>query len=326
MPSAFVTGATGFVGGHLVRVLEAQGWDVVCLRRTPPKDGTPSPAYVLGDITDEASLLAGMPSDYDAVFHVAADIRHWHVINEAQNRINIGGTRNVARTALARGAKRFVHCSSDAVWGLRLPMLREDVPRRGADEPVNYHRSKFWAEEEIRCALDQGLDAVMVNPTNILGPGDVHGWSMFAVSVDRGMNLRPPPGAGAFVHVDEVAKAMVRAAEVGRTGHNYLLGGVNASYLEFAQACARALGKSEPRRAAAVRATMKDARAQEARALVTGREPGISVDTARVLCATLAVDSGKAIRELGFVARPLDEIMTETVAWLREAGLVAPAV
>ncbi len=323
MPTAFVTGATGFLGAHVARKLREGGWDVTCLRRTAPPEGDGAESYVLGDVTDPESIASGLPRKCDAVFHVAADIAHWKAKDAQQNLVNIGGTRNMARAALAAGVGRFIHCSSDAVWGLKTPVLREDAPRLGVEEPINYQRSKFWAEEEIRCAIDQGLDAVMVNPTNILGPGDVKGWSLFPVSIHLGYTRAAPPGAGAFAYVEDVADAMVAAATLGRTGHNYLLGGTNATYLEFARLCADRMNMPFPAKPRSAASVIGEARKLEAEAATTGQEPPLSVDTARVLCSTLKVDSSKAMRELGFRARPLPELVELTLAWLRTSGMIA---
>lgn len=321
MPKAYVTGATGFLGGHVARTLREAGWDILCLRRTAPSDASGVDAYALGDVTDYESLAASIPRNCDAVFHIAADITHWKGASEQQNRINVGGTRNVARAALAAGVGRFVHCSSDAVWGLRLPLIREDMPRLGVEEPINYQRSKFWGEEEIRCAMDLGLDAVTVNPTNVLGPGDVKGWSRVPVHIYEGHLTAAPPGSGAFAYVEDVAAATVAAYSKGRSGHNYLLGGVNATYLEFMRLCAERVGVPfaiEPEQAAAV---LAHAAAIEAEADRTGEPPqGIGTDHALVFCADVVVDSGKAIRELGFRTREMAELVDLTVAWLRQEG------
>ncbi len=318
---AFVTGSTGFLGAHVARKLTEQGWRVVRLRRSPPAAGSDE-EYVIGDVTDRDSIVRGLPMGCDAVFHIAADISHWSQDQVRQNKTNVEGTRNVARAALTARAKRFVHCSSDAVWGLQTPLLREDVPRLGAYEAINYQRSKFWAEEEIRCAMDQGLDAVLVNPTNILGAGDVQGWSLFPVGIHTGQTRAAPPGAGAFVHVEDVADAMIAAADRGRTGHNYLLGGVNASYLHFAQLCAARLGKPFPAEPRTADSIINEARELEAEAAKTGERPWLTVDTALVLCATLEVDSSKAIRELDFRVQPIEALVDSTLDWLREAGLI----
>ncbi len=323
MPLAFVTGSTGFLGAHVARKLVEKGWRVVSLVRRPSA-GNPAGEHVTGDVTDYASVVRGLPHDCDAVFHIAADISHWHADSARQNRTNVEGTRNVARAALAAGAKRFVHCSSDAVWGLQTPVLREDVPRLGALEPINYQRSKFWAEEEVRCAIDQGLDAVIVNPTNIVGPGDVQGWSLFPVGIYTGQTRSGPPGSGAFVHVEDVADAMINAAYRGRSGHCYLLGGVNASYLEFARLCAAKFGMPFPAEPRGADSIIGEARALEDEASVSGKRPWLTVDTALVLCAKVEVDSSKAVRELEFRIRPLETLVELTLAWLSEAGLLPP--
>lgn len=322
MPTAYVTGASGFLGGHVERRLVETGWEIISLVRKPLDTPRAGVKYVLGDVTDYNALERSIPRHCDAVFHLAADTSHWHMDAERQNKANVEGTRNIALAALAADVKRFVHCSSDAAWGLQIPVLREDVPRRGMEEPINYQRSKYWAEEEVRCIMNLGLDAVMVNPTNVLGTGSVKGWSHVAVQIHQGFIKIAPPGAGAFAYADDTADAMIAAASLGQTGHNYLLGGVNATYLEFMQACARAVGQEFPDKVRSVESLFEEARENEAEALRTGVRPRMSMDYALVYAATLEVDSSKAIRELNFRVRPLDEIVGLTVDWLRANGFI----
>lgn len=324
MPIAYVTGATGFLGGNVVRRLSDNGWDVVVLRRTEPGENEAKLPYQLGDVTDYDRVEASIPKDCDAVFHVAADTAHWKGASKQQNLVNVIGTRNVARASIARGVKKFIHCSSDAVWGLRTPVLREDVPRLGCEEPINYQRSKFWAEEEIRCAIDQGLDAVMVNPTNIMGPGDLKGWSSVAIQIAQGKRKVAPPGSGAFVYSEDVADAMIAAVERGRIGHNYLLGGVNATYQEFMQLCAVKLGMPFADVPEDGEEMIRRAIYAEAEAEITNTRPAkhLTLDYALVFCAKLAVDSSKAEKELGFRVRPLDELLDLTIKALRDVKAI----
>lgn len=317
MPTAYLTGSTGFLGGHVKRLLIKAGWDVTCLCRKRPEEPADGARHVLGDVTDEASIISSMPDGCDAVFHLAADITHWKGASAHQNAVNVGGTRNVARAALAKHAKRFVHCSSDAAWGLQLPLIREDMPRLGCEEPINYQRSKFWGEEEIRCAMQLGLDAVIVNPANILGPGDYHGWSQVPVHMQQGLLRFAPPGSGAFAYVEDVAAAIVAAATLGRTGHNYLLGGVNTSYLTFMTLCAAGLHIPFPDVPISVEALMDIARENEAEADRQGSPPhGVGLDHGLVFAATVIIDSSKAERELDFRARPIEDIVALTLDWL----------
>jgi dihydroflavonol-4-reductase len=322
MATAYVTGASGFLGAHVERRLVETGWDVISLVRKPLDEPREGVRYVLGDVTDYDALTGSIPKHCDAVFHLAADTTHWHAVAERQNEINVGGTRKIALASLAAEVKRFVHCSSDAAWGLQIPVLREDVPRRGMEEPINYQRSKYWAEEEVRCIMNLGLDAVMVNPTNVLGTGAVKGWSHVAVQIHQGFITIAPPGAGAFAYADDTADAMIAAASLGQTGHNYLLGGVNATYLEFMQACARAVGREFPANVRSVESLLAEAEVDEAEGNRTGVKPRLTMDYALVYAASLEVDSSKAIRELGFRVRPLDEIVGLTVDWLRDNGFL----
>ena len=150
---AFVTGGTGFLGLNLVEQLMAAGWQVTALHRTNsdlaeirrfPVD------LVEGDLTDPASLRRVMPYGLDAVFHLAADTSVWARHDDRQTRINVEGTRNVVEAALAAGAKRFVHTSTWNVYGLEQGAIHESSPQLGATSWINYNRTKFLAEEEVR--------------------------------------------------------------------------------------------------------------------------------------------------------------------------------
>ena len=154
MTTAFVTGATGFVGVNLVDRLVRDGWEVTALHRAS-SDLTYlqrfAPGLAVGDVVEADSVLAAMPKDVDAVFHVAASTNFWAVNNSEQTRINVAGTRNVVRAALERGAKRFVHTSSIAAYAPESgTVLREDTPSRAADHWINYFRTKWLAEQEVR--------------------------------------------------------------------------------------------------------------------------------------------------------------------------------
>lgn len=141
---------------------------------------------------------------------------------------------------------------------------------------------------------------------------------------NRLLESTAPPGAGAFTWVEDVADAMIAAAISGRSGHNYLLGGANASYLEFMTLCARELGKPFPAEPQSAASLFAQVAAEESESDRAGRGPRnqLGRDYALVFCAAFEVDSSKAVRELGFRIRPMEEMVRLTVAWLRAAGQI----
>ncbi|MDP6460370.1 MAG: NAD-dependent epimerase/dehydratase family protein, partial [Gemmatimonadota bacterium] len=248
---AFLTGGTGFLGGELVRLLVGGGWKVTALHR-PSSEMTRLRAAAVtpveGTLEDADSLRRAMPEGVDAVFHVAAVVSFWSRRDQEQTRANVIGTRNVVEAALASGAGRFVHTSSIAAFGRHAGIITESTPSNAASSDIRYLQTKALAEEEVRRGMDRGLDAVFLNPANILGPGDSAHWAKLLQMVDRGHLPGLPPGRGSFCHVREVALAHLRAFERGRTGHHYLLGGADADYAVVAREAARILGRTIPER------------------------------------------------------------------------------
>lgn len=323
--TAFVTGATGFVGLNLVEELLAQGWRVVALHRRESdlKYLRRLPAErVAGDVTDAASVRRAMPQGVDAVFHVAGDTSLWSGRDAVQTRVNVDGTRNVVGAALEKRARRFVHTSSISAYGQRYGRIDESARQLGADSPLNYDRSKFLAEEAVRAGLARGLGAVILNPAGILGPYDTRNWARLFLLVAAGRLPGVPPGSRSFCHVREVARAHVAAAERGRTGENYLLGGTDASFLELVREIGAALGKPVPRRATPAWVLRVLGAAGAARGALTKKAPTLTPEAVRMVTGTLTCDCAKAVRDLGYRAVPLGEMVRACAAWLAGEGLL----
>jgi nucleoside-diphosphate-sugar epimerase len=322
MASVFLTGASGFLGGHLLRELREAGCAVRALSRRADSDaaiaacgGVP----VRGELSDSASLRAAL-AGCDTVFHVAADTSMWRVHAQAQTATNLHGTEKLLQAAQGAGVSAFVHTSSVAAFShLVQGVLDETVPQRGAESWINYERTKHLGEQAVRRS---GLPWIVFNPSHVLGPGDRHNWARLIMLVDRERLPGIPPGSGAFADVREIAKAQVRAWQSRRFGQAYLVGGEHASFADLIHRIGAALGKRTPRRTTPAWVLMAYARAVDAWSRVTRTEPEVTPEGAMATCHHLRVDSSKARRELGYVETPLDALLADTLAWMRHEGLV----
>ncbi|MFN7987548.1 MAG: NAD-dependent epimerase/dehydratase family protein [Thermoanaerobaculia bacterium] len=323
MKTAFVTGATGFLGVNLVALLRAEGWRVVAIHRPASRLAELRDLgveLVPGAIDDPSSLERAMPEGVDAVFHVAGNTSVWSRNDAAQTRDNVEGTRNVAAAALARGARRMVHTSSVTVYGLGDFRATEETPP-AEDCPVNYFRTKRLAEREVEAAAARGLATAILRPGNIVGPGDRHNWARLIRLVAAGKLPGSPPGRASWCHVREVARAHLAAAERGGAGGAWGLSCAEASYAEFIATVAAATGGRAPRvlPAPALRAW---AGILSLGAAFTGREPEVTPESVAISCNRVTLDSGLATRELGYRPSTLREMVTDCVAWMRAEGLL----
>ena len=322
MPHVLLTGAAGFLGRHVARELLAAGAEVRALSRRAETDrvlavlgATP----VRGDVTDPDSLRRAM-AGVDAVFHTAADTNTWRPHNDAQTRTNVGGAQHLVKAARDAGVSAFVHTSSVSAYShLVHQVLREDVPQRGGDSWINYERTKYLAERIVR---ESGLPFIISQPAHILGPGDTRNWSRLIRLVDTGKLPGVPPGVGAFADVREIAKAQVRAWQLQRFGESYLMGGEQASFLELITRVGVILGKRTSHRATPAWVLKSFAQVLYLKSLVTRRMPDITPEAAVFTCKELWVDSSKAIAELGYRQTPLDLLLADTIAWMREEKMI----
>jgi len=324
---ALVTGASGFVGSAVARRLVEQGWRVrVLLRPSSDRrniDGLPVEVFVgaLGDGISLAPALAGC-SD---LFHVAADYRLWVPDPAAMFRANVEGTRELMESALAAGLRRVVYTSSVATLGLDRDGAAADetVPSSFADMIGPYKQSKFRAEEEVRrLVVERGLPAVIVNPSTPVGPRDIKptptgrmiveaASGRMPAFVDTGLNL---------VHVEDVAAGHLLAAEKGRIGERYILGGENLSLAEILAEVAALSGRRPPRLRLPLAPLMPIAFLAESWARLTGKEPFVTLDGLRMARKKMYFSSAKARAELGYAPRPVRQGLADAVAWFRQAG------
>jgi dihydroflavonol-4-reductase len=323
MKSAFVTGATGFVGLNLVEELVRQSWEVTALHRAKSdltELGRFPVTLMPGDITDAGSLRAAMPQEVDVVFHVAGNTNLWSKRNAEQTRENVEGTRNVVEAALARGAKKLVLTSSIAAYGQQSGELTEARKSNAKKSWINYQRSKWLAEEEARKGIRAGLPAVILNPGAIVGRYDTGGWARLFFLVAEGRLPGVLPGEISAAHVGEVAKAHIAAAERGKVGENYILAGTRTSFAEMIAIMSELLGKPAPKRVLKPGLLRLIARIQTMRAAITGKPPRLTPESVALSTRSIHCPSTKAQQELGFKIVPIRTMLQESYEWLLASG------
>jgi len=320
-----VTGATGFIGSNVAIALAARGDRVRVLRRTTSRLDALAEApveYVTGDILDPDSLATAMRG-CDVVFHVAAMSQYWRSGKETLYRVNVDGTRHVMQAALAAGVGRVVHTSSVAALG---------YPPRGAlaDETqvfplklswFGYGHSKYLAELEVQKAVAQGLPAVIVNPGIVLGPRDVNfvSGSLIRASVKGQLRVAPPGGSN-MVHVADVVAGQLAAAERGRVGERYILGGENLSHWEAATIIAEVTGGARPLLTLPRWSLGPIARLVDAFNALRRQPPLVAGYQIILGGETFYVDNSKAVRELGLPQTPFRQAAADAYTWYREQG------
>jgi dihydroflavonol-4-reductase len=324
--TAFLSGASGFVGSNLTRELVKAGWRVHVLVRPDSSlqeiDGLPAVLHQ-GDLTDRASVMAAMPERPDAVFHVAASTNFWSRNNEQQNRVNIDGTNHMIDAAIAAQAQRFIHTSSFATWGFRHSEITEQSERTTDTDWINYVRSKYLAEEAVLQAHGKkSIEAIVLNPAHILGPGDHNNWSRMIRMAQQGKLLAAPPGAGNFSDVREVARAHIEAFHRGRGGEKYLLGGEYAEFTELVKITGEILGRRVPGMAAPAWIMSAWGRLNAMIGGLTGTPPDITPESAAMVSYRMACDSRKAQQELGYRFTPIRTLIQDTAQWMKDKGLL----
>jgi dihydroflavonol-4-reductase len=355
-----VTGGTGLVGNNVLRLLAAES-DVEippivrCLtrRRNPsprplpdrtkplgsrapqavaPRPAETNPEYAglsvevaAGDITDPAALERACDG-VRTVIHAAATVHVGWTGWEEMRRVNVEGTRVVAAAARRAGA-RLVHVSSVDAIGLRPDgePADEETPPGGLLE-CPYVMTKREAERAVLDEVDRGLDAVIVNPVYMLGPWDwkpSSGRMLLEVAAGRG--LLAPPGGNDFADVRDVAVGILAAAERGRTGRRYILGGHALRYLEAWRIFAAAAGRRPPWGEARRRWVALAGRGGDLLARLTGREGPVNSAATGMSLLPHHFSFARAATELGYSVRPLEQTARDAWQWFVEHGYVRPA-
>ena len=324
---AFVTGATGFLGAHVARVLAEQGAELRLLVRQTSDlrnlEGLKADR-VTGDLRSPASLEKAM-SGCEVVFHVAADYRLWVRDPEQMYRSNVEGTRALLEAARKNGVRRIVYTSSVATMGFSSNgrIADEDSPVALSDMIGHYKRSKYMAEQVAMGAGRSGQDVVIVNPSTPIGEMDIKPTptgrivvdflkKKFPAYVDTGLNL---------VDATECARGHVLALQKGRSGERYIMGGENLTLKQILDKLAAITGLPSPSVKVPYMLALATGVCDEVvTGWIRGREPRATIDAVRMGRKKMFVSSAKAERELGWQIVPVDDALRRAATWFRAKG------
>jgi dihydroflavonol-4-reductase len=324
---ALVTGATGFIGGNLVRELLKQGYQVRALVRKASNHKNIQGLDIevaFGDLRDRECLDRALEG-CDVLFHVAASYTFWTPDPRVIYETNVKGTENILTAALAKGIKKVVYTSTESTIGIRESGSSgtEETEVKPSDLAGHYKKSKYMAERLALKMYHEGLPLVVVNPTVPVGPFDIkptptgqfivdflnHGMPAY---VDTGLNV---------VDVEDVAKGHVLALEKGRIGDRYILGNRNITFREILEILEQMTGIRAPRLKIPIWLALGVAYVDE---FVTGtilrKRPRIPVAGVKAARRFRYFDCSKAIVELGFPQTAIEEALEKAVRWFRQNG------
>lgn len=319
----FLTGATGFLGSHIARVLLEAGHQVRAIRRNSSKmDLIGSLAdqieWIEGDVLNPDSLEEGMRGS-QAVVHAAAFLGFEGKKSEEQlMAVNVGGTANVVDAAIEAGIERLVHISSIAALGrAEIDTGCRDESSEWGDSPMNtgYALSKHRAEMEVHRGIAMGLDAVMVNPSLIMGVGRPSENTMqIADRLVKGGIPFVPKGGTNVVDVRDVALGCLRAFVHGKKGERYILAGHNLMWEEILATMGSNLDVKPPTRTLPTWLMMSVASLFEFGAFVVRRSSVITRETVRLSMSISCYDNSRSVNDLGCTYRPF----FDTAQWIAE--------
>lgn len=324
---ALVTGATGFIGSNVVRALVEKDYQVRALVR--PNSGRRNLEgleieSVEGDVRDRDSLRRAVEG-CGLVFHVAALYSFWVRPRRLIYEVNVEGTRNVLQIAREKGVERVVHTSSVAALG-----LREDGRPADEETPVNfeniigdYKKSKYLAEQ-VALEFAKEMPVVIVNPSFPVGPHDIKPTPTGQVIVDF-LNRRMPAYMETgmnVVAVEDVALGHLLAAEKGRVGERYILGGENLTMRQLLALLAEITGLPAPRVRLPYYPILGLSYLNAAFCSLSGTTPRMTPETIRLSRHYMFFDPSKAVKELGLPQTPAKEALRRAVEWFRANGYV----
>jgi dihydroflavonol-4-reductase len=330
---AFVTGATGLLGSNLVQALLDQGHEVRGLVRSKDKAQRVFPNakidFVIGDMSNVAGFGASL-AGCDVLLHTAAYFREYYQPGDHKaslEKINVQGTVDLLIAAEKQGVKKAIHISSAGVIGKKLDGTPSDENTLPDDHATSnlYFASKIDTELAIKRFLkERTLPVVMILPSWMWGPSDSAPTAAGKLVLDF-LNRKIPgvlDGGCSIVDARDVAQATINAVDRGKSGERYIVGGKYSDLGQVLTTLERVTGVPAPTRNIPYGLSLAVGAASQAWARVTGRPTLLTIAGLRIMHAKVAVDSSKAIRELGGAFRPFEDTVRDEVAWFRAHGFI----
>jgi dihydroflavonol-4-reductase len=317
-----VTGGSGLVGNELIRQLLAKGKAVTAIyNKTPLADfNSPLLKQVHCDILDVIGLEEAMQG-ITQVYHCAAIVSFSPKRTTELFKINVEGTANVVNAALDAGVKKIAHISSVAALGRFQDGATITEASNWTEESNNsiYGKSKYFGELEVWRGVSEGLDAVIVNPTVILGPGN---WNEGSSKIFKSVYDEFPwysDGITGFVDVRDVAKSMIQLMESDIINQRFIINAVNKSFEDVLKLIARAFGKKEPSKKVTPFLASVVWRLEAVKTFFSSQSPLITKETASSALAKVNFDNTKLAKFLpDFIYIPIEQTVTYTAAALQQ--------
>jgi dihydroflavonol-4-reductase len=322
---AFVTGGTGFLGINLIKQLAERNWTITAICR--PNADTQELADInvdwrVGHITKFDDVLEALDDDVDVIFHLAGDTNMWRKNNARQFEVNVTATEHLVNAALKKNIPTFIHTSSISAYGFHKDVIDEETPSTAMLSSINYLRTKFLGEQVVKNAvINSGLNGIVINPCAIMGPYDKQNWSQLFTLVKFNQLPGVPNGEGSYCHVSEVAKAHISAVTKGKAGENYILAGVDHSFLDVVNKIAIRVGRPEYRATVPSFALKLVGRISYLWSCISNKEPDMTPEKANMVTERVVATSEKAKRELGYDPTvTLDVMLDDCFEYLSKSG------
>ncbi|HAC65773.1 MAG TPA: dihydroflavonol 4-reductase [Cyanothece sp. UBA12306] len=321
----FITGGTGFVGANIIRLLLKQNYEVKALVRPQSRlDNLKGldVEVVQGDLNDPN--LSEKMRGTQVLFHVAAHYSLYQRDRFQLYQSNVLGTHSVLKAARQAGIERTVYTSSVAAIGVGKPT---EIVNENHQSPVDklvghYKKSKYWAEQEAKKAVQEGQDIVIVNPSTPIGPWDIKPTPtgeiilrflrrQMPAYVNTGLNL---------IDVRDVAWGHLLALEKGQSGERYILGHQNLSLKDLLTELSRLTRLDAPQRTIPLWLPLTVAWIEEFLLEPLGKEPKLALDGVRMSKSLMYYDGSKAIKELGLPQSPIKKALQDAITWFVDHG------
>ena len=327
MHNVLVTGGTGFLGSNLAVALREQGLSVRILRRQRSDlraIGDADVEHAIGDVRDRDSLRKAVRG-CDTVFHTVAVVSYWKKRRPELTQVNVGGTQNVVDVCLELGIDSLIHTSSIAAIGYAgdEQPADESSPFNWERYDIGYRNTKHESEQVVLNAVRRGLRAVVVNPSVMIGPRDIHflgGQILRDVSKKRIFYY--VSGGISIADVADVVAGHIAAARKGRIGERYILSGENLTHQQVLSTVAEVVGGIAPLICLPMPLVLAIAASSEALGTLLGREPWLPRELVAGIDRRCWYSAEKARQELGYTITPFRKAVERAFSWYREHGFL----